>query len=725
MDLGITLFLVAATFVIQLLIADCTSRRRPNELCEYRNHKAFCLNRGYDLTYIPELPSYITYLKFQGNSLRLINRDIFRNVTKLSTLILVNNKVANISSDSLLDLKHLKTFKLGSEPFVRKSQIGQMLYNISRSITDITFANMKWKMLPPLDGLIGTNISTLCFPNNRILFLHGETFQDLEKLRKLGFSYNGISNYSFTGLEHLENLDLSGNWLSKVPNFCTSPPMNLKWLHLQNNKISTLFNESFHCLKKLEYLNLNGHALRKLYNNTLSGLPSLRTLSLRRLAGQLSRIDSLAFNSSSLKSLYLSNSYFSFSVSSVDVKHIFAHCPNLKDLDISHNKIRLNESDFLTMIGSATTLRQLTIIGVSIHSLPSGLMTALPSLQVLNASRNTIVSLNGFEVFSNSTSLREINLSNTGITTINETTFPEPMISHLKNLILANNSFSCHCDDMQWFFEWMTNNKDKLKLHELKDRYLCSSPKQMKDVPLINLTYRELCPIDPILEKVIIACASMIGIVLLVLTILYKMRWNIRQLMYEMRKKRKRSRRNGYSQIVGENDFLFDCFPVYADEDLLFVKDSLIPVLETKHGRKLCVRDRDYIPGSVFVDTISDSIENSRKVMLVLSNKFARSKWCQLQLKMVLQRMIEENNNVLVVVMLHEISYRYLSCILKTLITTSRCISWSEDETGSNLFWEKVIAAIPSSSDCMQRVTDNNANNYHREQFLTSVSATD
>ncbi|XP_029138631.2 uncharacterized protein [Labrus bergylta] len=64
---------------------------------------------------------------------------------------------------------------------------------------------------------------------------------------------------------------------------------------------------------------------------------------------------------------------------------------------------------------------------------------------------------------------------------------------------------------------------------------------------------------------------------------------------------------------------------------------SLIDQLE-ECGLQVCYHERDFIPGRTVLENMSDCIQESQKVLLVLSSEFVRSRWCLLEANMSLFR---------------------------------------------------------------------------------------
>ena len=73
----------------------------------------------------------------------------------------------------------------------------------------------------------------------------------------------------------------------------------------------------------------------------------------------------------------------------------------------------------------------------------------------------------------------------------------------------------------------------------------------------------------------------------------------------------------------------FVCYQFDSDDD--FVKNTIIPELEQKHDPpfKLCIHENDFEPGYGILDNMQVAIENSNSAILVMSQGFVESMWCQ------------------------------------------------------------------------------------------------
>ncbi|KAE8296046.1 Toll-like receptor 1 Toll/interleukin-1 receptor-like protein [Larimichthys crocea] len=82
-----------------------------------------------------------------------------------------------------------------------------------------------------------------------------------------------------------------------------------------------------------------------------------------------------------------------------------------------------------------------------------------------------------------------------------------------------------------------------------------------------------------------------------------------------------------------------ECYHVfisYSSTDYQWTH-SLIDQLESC-GLQVCYHERDFTPGRTVLENMSECIQQSQKVLLVLSPEFVRSRWCLLEANMSLFR---------------------------------------------------------------------------------------
>lgn len=82
-----------------------------------------------------------------------------------------------------------------------------------------------------------------------------------------------------------------------------------------------------------------------------------------------------------------------------------------------------------------------------------------------------------------------------------------------------------------------------------------------------------------------------------------------------------------------------ECFHVFISYSSIDHRwaSFLIKQLESR-GIKVCYHERDFIPGRTVLENMSECIQESQKVLLVLSPEFLKSRWCLLEANMSLFR---------------------------------------------------------------------------------------
>jgi len=130
---------------------------------------------------------------------------------------------------------------------------------------------------------------------------------------------------------------------------------------------------------------------------------------------------------------------------------------------------------------------------------------------------------------------------------------------------------------------------------------------------------------------------------------------------------------------------------------------QLSPRLETKYHLRLCIRERDWLVGLDIVDNIVDSIEKSRKTVLIVSNAFAVSHWCHFEMTMAQTKLLEDDRDNLILVLLEEIADCNMTPRLQLQMQKKTYIEWTDNQIGQQLFWAKLRRALSRQSQSVTR----------------------
>lgn len=88
---------------------------------------------------------------------------------------------------------------------------------------------------------------------------------------------------------------------------------------------------------------------------------------------------------------------------------------------------------------------------------------------------------------------------------------------------------------------------------------------------------------------------------------------------------------------LGQTPELFDAFICYCPNDIEFVQEMIQQLEQTDYRLKLCVSDRDVLPGTCVWSIASELIEKRcRRMVVVVSDDYLQSKECDFQTKFAL-----------------------------------------------------------------------------------------
>jgi toll-like receptor 13 len=171
--------------------------------------------------------------------------------------------------------------------------------------------------------------------------------------------------------------------------------------------------------------------------------------------------------------------------------------------------------------------------------------------------------------------------------------------------------------------------------------------------------------------------------------LVFTYRWHFRLLVYEAFKGKGEAKR----RYLEEGHFNYDLFVCYASEQLRWVREQLMPELEGRLGLRLCVHDRDFIPGHNIVDNIDDCVESSKKIMMVFSRDFVRSHWCQFELAYCLSHTME-HDDVLIIVCLDDVVSQEMTSTMMAVLKTTTYIQWEQTADAMASFWGRIQLSL-------------------------------
>ncbi|CAC5355584.1 unnamed protein product [Mytilus coruscus] len=153
------------------------------------------------------------------------------------------------------------------------------------------------------------------------------------------------------------------------------------------------------------------------------------------------------------------------------------------------------------------------------------------------------------------------------------------------------------------------------------------------------------------------------------------------------------NRRKGYLPFQDADDFEYHAFVVYCDADRHWVHQKFLKKLEQDEGMKLCIHHRDFEIGESITANINNYPEKSWKVVVILSNDFAKSEWCQWEVDVVQERRRRHGRDVFLLIMLKIIDSKHMTNQLRALLDSASSLKYPVG-VGEELFWTAAVETL-------------------------------
>jgi Leucine-rich repeat (LRR) protein len=590
----------------------------------------------------PHMPK-LEELDLSKCSIYYIEKDIFTEMPNLKSLLLSHNQLVTFNTLNLPAFSHLLYLDLSNNP----------LYLHSLNFT----------YFPALTTL------DLSYTNLRKVF--NNTFQTLStKLKKLSMCYSKLSyieDNSFINLNNLKVLDLRGN----------------------NNLGQHLSTGTFNSLTSLEELHLAECTLKVLHRISVQQNTTIEIIPLRNLT--------------SLKRINLANNDIA-SIDSMTIETL----PELETLDLSNNYIRSwNEPIF-----NNTRLRNLNVAHNYLNYITDAMLQEFSSLETL------IISSNPFVCDCNCVRFLEIIENSTENSDSNQQRPPPQARMYKPNVKFFNDNYRTMqtktglkavfppSDDSNYFIRgWGKNDAyiclDKIDSDQVNyipfQNVSCDKARVQQPTPSNDNDDNNSDATEVNKEQMAIAAVAAVLIITVAVGITYWKWWYIRYFAILVKNATILSFMSHEEDASTEHIFNYDIFMSYSDHNREWVLNSLLPNLESKSKVKVCLHERDFQVGISILENIISSIDRSRCILLVISQPFLRSQWCQFELHLAQHRLLETRREELILLFLEEIPRMKRPKTLQYLMKTKTYIQWpkkEDDIEGQKLFWKRLHRAI-------------------------------
>lgn len=669
----------------------------------------------------PSILPVLRGLDLSENSFEVISETAFDPMkgTTLMKLDISLSRLDYIHPNSLLPLKNLKELHIG-ENDLDPSIIGDFLLKMKDdriNLISLDMSGMGFRKQPPrqlMDIIAETTIKKLILAENQFEFISDDSFPQMVNievidLRKV-LAIN-IGPYAFNPekFPNLKVLLLSGN---NLPGMHKTPLSDqLLLLDLSDNKGSAtnpmyyeIDRDTFMQSKSLRILNLAFNRIRAVFDYTFRGLGNLRILTMEN--GTLYHIGDGSFKP--LKRLQLLNLANNPLQANENLTcSMFEGLNELKVLILENCGIKqfCDDDNIFEMMPNIT---HLVLRNNELYYITDETLKPMKFLKLLDLSENLLIAWWKPLFLASGVRPLQLYLTNNKISH-----FSISMIQDISYLLenrgnftvdidLMDNIFICDCSAMYKTYRWLQmNGTALLRRYFFNSKFQCSTPDVWEDKRVADylssvkslhcLMYEKITNIMVLVWTA--PSLVTLALLLLIIAIVYKYRMYIRYWIFLGKIALGRNfRKKPLKSEMEEKTYKYDAFVSYCNDDREFVID-MINHLETQPPYlKLCVYERDFEIGSFISESVISNINESKYVILVISNGFAKSQWCRWETQLAeYHRIFLEDGasyDPLVLIRIGEIQNKYITTTLKYLLKTKIYHTWNENNR--DVFWKKL-----------------------------------
>ncbi|XP_053951326.1 protein toll-like isoform X1 [Anastrepha ludens] len=283
-----------------------------------------------------------------------------------------------------------------------------------------------------------------------------------------------------------------------------------------------------------------------------------------------------------------------------------------------------------------------------------------PNLTVLDVSNNRLTRL------SDSFLLNSLNESET-----------------LKELYLADNPWLCDCESEQLL---RTVKAQQARIPDVT-QLRCAN---FANAPLLNVTFAEICTTPFLFTNLLaplIGVFSTAVVLLSVIALFYKYKMEVKIWLFG---------HNMFLWCINELELdkekTFDAFISYAHQDQKYVNEVLLPGLELGRAPfRICTHERNWLAGTYIPEQIIESVEQSRRTIIVLSQHFIESDWGRMEFRTAHQCALNEGRARIIIIKYGELTnMERWDNELQAYLKLNTYLEWNDSR-----FWTKLRYAMP------------------------------
>ena len=122
---------------------------------------------------------------------------------------------------------------------------------------------------------------------------------------------------------------------------------------------------------------------------------------------------------------------------------------------------------------------------------------------------------------------------------------------------------------------------------------------------------------------------------------------------------------------------------------LIYLYRGEIKIIEYR----VCLHDRDFMPGAYIEDNIMEAVKSSRRMILVLSQNYLKSDWCMLEFRAAHNKVLNDRTNYLILVLYDDVNVSELDEDMQLYIRTNTYLARS-----NQWFYDKLLYSMPTKN---------------------------
>ena len=247
---------------------------------------------------------------------------------------------------------------------------------------------------------------------------------------------------------------------------------------------------------------------------------------------------------------------------------------------------------------------------------------------------------------------------------------------------ISRNPFECSCQNLH-MVKWLIQSKNRIEDY---DDIYCSGGISLKSLAIYERRFELNC-----LSTFWLEFSASLCVVLILSIIISVIGYRHRQYIEHLFKKHFRK---------DEREYEFDGFISHSHHDADWVSGILYKQL-VNMGMKISLYQKDFDVGTYIADEIARFIDNSRKIIFVVTRAFLESNWANYELEVAIARVCHSRRSGLLLIMKDDIPDDEMPDILRTVWWKVVCLKWHDNQTheDQDRFWHKLKQAMETTHD--------------------------